>query len=114
SAATVLSDLNGIALVQWTLGGSAGSNTLQASGVGIASVTAHGPRGPGDFQPHSLLYGCGSPPCSFPAQGFDPFIPKYLDFDGLIAPQTPWPAAGTGGAPLQPGSFFSPAPGGPQ
>jgi hypothetical protein len=104
SSAIVLSDANGIASVQWTLGGSPGSNTLKAFGLGIASTTIHGPRGDGDFLPHSLLYGCGSPPCSFPAQGFDPFIPKYHDFAGLLDAQVPSPTDGTGGVPLQTGS----------
>ena len=104
SPAIVLSDANGIASVQWTLGGSPGSNTVKAFGLGIASTTVHGPRGDGDFLPHSLLYGCGSPPCSFPSQGFDPFIPKYHDFDGLLDAQVPSPTNGTGGVPLQTGS----------
>jgi hypothetical protein len=103
SAPSVLSDANGVALVQWTLGASPGTNKLKAFGVGIASGDFHGPRGPGDFQPHTLSYGCGEPPCSFPAQPFDPFIPKYLNFDGLIDALVPSPTNGTGGVPLQTG-----------
>ncbi|MEO8449319.1 MAG: hypothetical protein ABI647_05990 [Gemmatimonadota bacterium] len=89
SASTAVSDANGLASVQWTLGPSAGTNTLNASGFGIASPATHGPRGPGDFVAHSLSYGCGSPPCNTPAQTFDPFIPKYLDFDGIQDAQIP-------------------------
>jgi hypothetical protein len=105
SPASARSDVNGIVEVLWTLGASPGSNTLRAFGVGLATSDVHGPRGPGDFQPHSLLYGCGSPPCAFPAQGFDPFIPKYLDFAGLIDAQVPSPANGTGGVQLQTGAI---------
>jgi hypothetical protein len=100
SASAALSDANGNANITWTIG--AGANTLTASGFGIASPTNHGPRATlaGDFVAHSLAYGCVTPLCNFPAQTFDPFIPKYLNFEGIPDAATPTPADGASGVHL--------------
>ncbi len=97
----VLSDLAGLSSVNWTLP-SAASFTITASGFGLATAAVNGPRVDGvessDFVPHP---GVGSP-AGYPAQSFDPFIPKYLSFGpGLPDAQ----AASTSGIPLQQGTL---------
>ena len=97
--ANVNPDANGDASVQWTIG--AGTNTLTATGFGLATAVDHGPRvAPGDFQPHSVDYGI------FPAQTFDPFMPKYTQFRaGAPDAQTASPTDGTGGVKLKTGTL---------
>ncbi len=58
AAPTALSDATGLASVQWTLGAVAGTNTLKATGFGIASPGTHGPRATFDpFMPTYRVWG---------------------------------------------------------
>jgi hypothetical protein len=69
----VLSNSSGLSYTTWTLGTSPGSNTLQASGRGIASTNANGPR-----------------------DGVDPFIPTDVGLGDASTGTLPVPlGAGT-------------------